>query len=93
LTTTTLRHARTNEVSTVNNWAISASRIVNCNRSPNATIFLEWILTYKVFENNNLEKFINELKEYVHDNPRVWDSLAFCRHDKIDADNEMVYFT
>jgi Mechanosensitive ion channel len=93
LTTTTLRFARTNEVSTVNNWAIADQRIVNCNRSPNAIVFFEVMLHIRIMEGDNLEKFVNRLKEYVHDNPRIWDSLAFCRHDRIDGDNEQVFFT
>lgn len=93
LATTTLRYARTNEVSTVNNWSISGSRIVNCNRSPNAIISLELMMHISVLEREKLAEFRESLELYVRDNPRVWDSLAFCRHDNIDPDNEIVYFT
>lgn len=92
LTTTTLRFARTNEVSTVNNWAISGSRIINCNRSPNALIFYEWKLHISIFDGKNLDNFKEALNKYVRDHPRTWNSLAFIRHDVIDADMEQVGF-
>lgn len=93
LTTTTLRFARTNEVSTVNNWAIAASRIVNCNRSPNAIIVIEQKFHLSLVTPEKLEPFVDALKRYVYDHPRIWDSMAFCRHDMIDSDMEQVQFT
>jgi Mechanosensitive ion channel len=44
LSTTTLRFARTNEVSTVNSYAIAGSKIINCNRSPGALVVFNIIL-------------------------------------------------
>jgi small-conductance mechanosensitive channel len=92
LSTTTLRFARTNEVSTMNNWAIAGSKIINCNRSPCALVVLNIILHVSIFENNTLEEFQAELQQYVVTHPRIWDSLVFCRHDSVDADLEQVSF-
>lgn len=93
LTTTTLRYTRTNEVSTVNNWSIAASRIVNCNRSPRATVHMQFTAHTSILELNKLERFQSAIKRYVEENPRVWDSVAHIRHDHFDADQERIDFT
>jgi len=92
LSTTKLRYARTNEVSTVNNWSIAGSRIVNCNRSHLATVHVQMDMHMSIFENDNLRKFRNMLDKYVTDRPRSWECVNFCRHDDFDADNEKVKF-
>lgn len=92
LSTTTLRFARTNEVSTMNNWAIAGSKIINCNRSPGALVVLNMVLHVSIFEKTTLEEFQAELQQYIVTHPRIWDSLVFCRHDNIDADLEQVSF-
>lgn len=92
LTTTTLRNARTNEVSILHNWAIVGSKIINCNRSPGAIILLDIKLHISILEGTNLSDFQAQLQKYVETHPRVWDSLVFCRHDSIDTDNEQVSF-
>lgn len=93
LTTTTLRYARTNEVSTVNNWSIAGSRIVNCARSANATVHIEFNAHISILEGNKMKQFRSAIKKYVEEHPRVWDSLAHIRHDMFDADQERVDFT
>ena len=90
LTTTTLRHAKTNEVSTVNNWSIAGSRIVNCARSSNATVHLTFLAGTKIFEGNHWKAFQNSIHRYVEEHPRVWDSIRHIRHDQFDADGEKV---
>jgi small-conductance mechanosensitive channel len=92
LSTTTLRYARTNEVSTLNNWAIAGMKIINCNRSPNAIIVLDTRLHVSVLQGATLAHFRAALQEYVETHPRTWESLLYCRHDAIDADNEQVLF-
>jgi small-conductance mechanosensitive channel len=92
LTTTTLRFARTNEVSILHNSSIIGSKIINCNRSPGAIILMDISLHISIFEGQNLDGFVSALQKYVETHPRVWDSLVFCRHDAIDADNEKVAF-
>lgn len=92
LTTTTLRFARTNEMCSMPNWAISGSRIINCNRSPNAVVVLEMQTHISIFEKDKLTKFRDTLQKYIADNPRIWDSMAFVRPEVIDNDNEIVSF-
>lgn len=92
LTTTTLRYARTNEVSTVNNWSIAGSRIVNCARSVNATVHFEFKAHLSILEGSKLEQFRSAIQKYVDERPRVWDSIAHLRHDEFDADDERVTF-
>ena len=92
LSTTTLRYARTNEVSTVHNWSIAGSRIVNCARSPRATVHMEFTAHTSILEPNKLERFQAEIKRYVEEHPRVWDSIAHIRHDHFDADQERIDF-
>jgi hypothetical protein len=93
LFSTTLRFARTNEVSSLNNSSIAASRIVNCNRSPNAIVFLDKITHASILDGDKLQQFQERLEKYVSENPRTWDSLAFVRIDNIDADMEQVKFS
>lgn len=93
LFSTTLRFAKTNEVSSVNNFSISQSRIVNLQRSTNAIVQFELRLSINILKDDKLNKFRDALEEYVNDRPRIWDSFAFCRHDLFDADFGFVLFT
>lgn len=93
LFSTTLRYARTNEVSSLSNSSIAASRIINCNRSPNAIVFLEKVTHIAVLADNNLQQFQECLEKYVHEHPRIWDSVAFLRIESIDNCNEQVKFS
>lgn len=88
---TTLRFARTNEVSTINNSAIAASRIVNFNRSPNALIQFGFVTNISSLEGTRLEEFCAALERYVKDHPRTWEALAFVRFDEVDCDWEKIY--
>ncbi|KAL7569468.1 hypothetical protein ACA910_009702 [Epithemia clementina (nom. ined.)] len=88
---TTLRFARTNEVSTVNNSAIAASRIVNCNRSPNAIIQIVFITNISILSGNKLDKFREALESYVKENPRTWEAVAYVRHEEYDTDSEKIF--
>lgn len=93
LTNTTLRFARTNEVCSISNASISASRIVNCNRSPNAIVLFPCMCHISILKDGKLEKFKQKLQEYVDENPRIWDSIAFVRKDNIDSDMEQANFS
>lgn len=92
LSTTTLRYSRTNEVSTVHNWSIAGSRIINCARSPRATVHMQFTAHTSILEHNKLERFQSEIKRYVEEHPRVWDSVAHVRHDHFDADKQRIDF-
>jgi len=82
-------------VSTVNNYSISLSRIVNLNRSPNAIVVFELKFSIRILEGDKLKDFRDALEKYVRDRPRIWDSLLFCRHDFFvpDITQEYVLFT
>lgn len=90
---TTIRYARTNEVSTVNNFSISKSRIVNLQRSVNANIFLEMkFKAPEMLKDDTYLKFRSILEQYVNDNTRNWHSLVAMRYDEFDPDWEHVIF-
>ena len=93
LSATKLRFGKTNEVAYLANNLISEMRIYNANRSPNATVVLELILGITVLEGDNLESFRDAMILYVKEHPRMWDSMNFIRLEKVDADNEQVFFT
>ncbi|GKY97780.1 hypothetical protein MPSEU_000736200 [Mayamaea pseudoterrestris] len=93
LFSTTLRYARTNEVSSLNNSSIAASRIINCNRSSHAIVFLDKVTHISILDSKNLEQFQLSLENYVRDHPRIWDSLAFLRIESIDTNEEQVKFS
>ncbi|CAB9501431.1 expressed unknown protein [Seminavis robusta] len=90
LATTTLRYARTNEVCTVNNWSLSSTRIVNLARSPNAILNFPFSAHISILEGNKLEQFKKAIQKFVSERPRVWETLAFVRHDMADVGNEAV---
>ena len=83
LSSTTLRFSKSNEVATVSNFAISRSKIVNCQRSPSALVFFELKLHQDILEGDNLKKLTEELQQYVQDNPRIWDSMRYIRQEYI----------
>lgn len=91
LWSTTLRFARTNEVSTINNSAIAASRIVNCNRSPNAIVQFVFITNIATLDGRVLDDFRAALENYVKEHPRTWEAVAFVREEEFDADWEKIY--
>ena len=95
LFSTTIRYAKTNEVSTVNNYSISLSRIVNCNRSANAIVMLEMKFSIAILQDDKLKRFRDALEHYIGENPRIWDSLEYCRHDFFhpDVTESYVFFT
>lgn len=90
LLNTTLRYSATNEVSTVSNSSLVASKIVNCGRSPNALIFLTIPLHISFLEDGMITAVQNAMKDYVEKNPRAWDRFIFIRREEIDANDEMV---
>jgi hypothetical protein len=90
---TTVRYARTNEVSTINNFAISKSRIVNLQRSVNAVVYIEMKFSIEdVFHDDKHLTYRSKLEDYVYENTRHWECLVFMRHDEFDADWGYVIF-
>jgi hypothetical protein len=91
LFSTTLRFANTNEVATVNNASITMSRIVNCNRSPNALLTLTLYFMDTATE-DELSTFRDAIESFVQDRPRIWDSILFFRCESINQDLQMMEY-
>jgi small-conductance mechanosensitive channel len=92
LFSTTLRFGASNEVATISNGSIASSRITNCARSANAMVILILKLHIHLHDEQNLEKFKAALENYVADNPRLWELMAFFRCEEIDTDGEFVVY-
>ena len=91
LTTTTLRFAQTNEVSTVNNWSLTTARIVNCARSPKACIrILAKFNTGASLE--KLDTLKSRLEDWLSKDPRSWAGLVQFVTDIIDRDNALIVY-
>jgi hypothetical protein len=90
---TTLRFAKTNEVSTLNNFSISQSRIVNLQRSTNAIVRITMDVRERAWTGNKFQLFRSEIEQYIRDHPRIWESLAACRHDDFQPDSEKITIT
>jgi hypothetical protein len=91
LYSTTLRYSQSNEVATVSNGTISGSRIVNCNRSPNAVVVFDLMLHICVIEDDKAQVYVSAIEQIIHDHPRIWECVVFFRYDKFDADNEQAF--
>jgi uncharacterized protein (DUF1778 family) len=78
------------QVATVSNGSIASSRITNCARSANAMVILLLKLHIHLHDEQNLELFKEALENYVADNPRLWELMAFFRCEEIDTDGEFV---
>ena len=92
LFTTTLRLCRTNELSTVNNGAISNTRIVNHARSLKALVNIQLPMTIKA-THEQIQIVKSALAQYIRDKPRVWSSLVDFRITKVDSANELVVYS
>lgn len=89
---TTLRYSSTNEVATITNGSIAASRIINCARSSNAlvTLTLKYTLKMTDEEASALEDALNQ---YVKNLPRNWVGVIGFRSDELDPDFEYIQYT
>jgi hypothetical protein len=63
---------------------------VNCNRSPGAIISLELLMHISLLDGDNLEVFVQSLRNYVDDNPRDWNCVLFHRIVKVVCGMEQV---
>jgi hypothetical protein len=91
LYSTTLRYGQSNEVATVSNGTISGSRIVNCNRSPNAVVVFDILLHISLIEDEKAQTYVSAVEQFVQEHPRIWECVVFFRYEKFDADNEQVF--
>ena len=88
---TTLRHAASNQVSTVTNGAIASSRIINYARSQKALVNLPLLFRSEA-SGQQISLFRAAVEKYIKDNPRVWASLVTFFIVKIDPDAESVEY-
>jgi hypothetical protein len=91
LYSTTLRYGQTNEVATVSNGTISGSRIVNCNRSPNAVVVFDLLLHICLIEDEKAQVYVSAIEQFIREHPRIWECVVLFRYDKFDADMEQVF--
>lgn len=92
LTTTTLRYAGTNEVSSINNSSLSTARIVNCARSPKATIRFQVMFGAAVVTPALLKEYRNRLEGFLRDRPQKWASMIQFANDGVgDDDGGIIY--
>lgn len=89
LTTTTMRYSATNEVATINNASVANSRIVNCARSPKASITFRMRFTITATQ-KQVDEFRMRLESYLEDRPRIWVGLIHYRMEQTDSDNGFV---
>jgi hypothetical protein len=54
----------------------------------NAVVLFKLRLGIKILQEEKWKALEEELKRYVEDNPRIWDSLLFIRHDHIGGISE-----
>lgn len=83
LSTTTLRFAATNEVSTVNNAAIANSRIVNGARSPKAIVTIQIKFMIQATQ-KHVEDFRVRVENFLFNRPEIWAGLVHFRNDEVD---------
>jgi len=91
LTTTTLRLAATNEVSTINNSSLSDARIVNCARSPKAIIRFRMVF-HSEAPRDKLDDYQKHMEKYVRDRPRIWTRLVQFANDGIDSSDGYITY-
>jgi len=92
LFTTTLRLSRTNEVSSCNNGSLADTRIVNHNRSNNASVTI--LLPMKLSSTHDEVQVVKSaIEQYIQDNPRIWACLVNFRVAKVDPNMEMIVYS
>jgi hypothetical protein len=75
----------------VSNGTISGSRIVNCNRSPNAVVVFDLMLHICIIEEDKSQIYVSAIEQFVQEHPRIWEVVVFFRYDRFDADNEQAF--
>jgi len=83
LMTSTLRLSSTNEVCTVDNYAIAGSRIINHNRSPNALLHISIRFLLQTTQ-EQIEQFHRRVQKYAKERPRIWQHVVNLRQNKFD---------
>lgn len=88
---TTLIYGTTQEYATISNGRLSQSRIINCARSPRAT--LNFTMRFGVdISTDTVEEFKKQLIEYVKSKPREWFAFSAFRMTSIQANQGYVEY-
>ena len=91
LFTTTIRYAATNEVATVSNGSLAASRVINAKRSPKATCFVYMKFGVSV-QYHKIQVFRKALESFVKERPREWLALNGFRATQVAAEQGYVEY-
>jgi hypothetical protein len=91
LTTTTLRFAQTNEVSTINNPSLTTARIVNCARSPKACVRIQARFNCHA-SLDQLDTLKMRLEKWISEDPRTWTGLVQFVNDTIDRNSDLIVY-
>jgi hypothetical protein len=85
LFTTTVRFAATNEVATLANGSLAASRIINGARSPKGVVHV--FMKFGVdIPYSKVQVFKKTVEAFVKARPREWVSLLMFRSTRVEAD-------
>lgn len=92
LFSTTLRYAKENEIATVSNGSLAASRIINCARSNSAMVNLYLKLHIHMHVGTNTQYFREGIEAYIQDNPNCWESIVIFTCEDINSTDEWVLY-
>jgi hypothetical protein len=81
--TTTLRLSSTNEVSTVDNYAIASCRIINYARSPNALVNINMKFKLQASQ-GQLDEFLRKVRLFTKERQRTWQNITTFRQVRVD---------
>ena len=82
---TTVIYVTTQEYATISNGALSKSRIINCARSPRATVF--FLAKFGIGVSiDTISKYRERLTDYVKSKPREWIAFSAFRMTRFEAD-------
>jgi hypothetical protein len=90
--TTTLRLSSTNEVSTVDNYAIASSRIINHNRSSNPLVSIQIQFLLNTTQ-DQLDAFLDRVRQYTKERQRTWHHVVNFRQNRFDLQGGWIEYT
>ena len=88
---TTIRYATTNEVATVANGSLAASRVINAKRSPKANVFVYMKFGLKV-PYAKIQIFRKAVEAFVKERPREWLALAGFRATQVATEQGFIEY-
>jgi len=92
LTCTSLRHAVTNKLATLDNGSIASMRIINYNRSPNALINMNFKICLSSTTTKKVKALRQKIEEFIIQRPRSFVSLVYLRCDDLNTEEGWASF-